>query len=477
MSRLRRSPVVKPTSDKILVVDDDEKILYAFRELLKKDGRRMIEARNGEEAISKASSEMPCVVFLDITMPKVNGLAALKEIKSRNPSIPVILITGYGSMQTAIAAMQAGAFEYLTKPLDLAKIRDVMHKALTSVQSPLLTSPIRSSFDADRVDRYEIIGNTLVMQEVYKLIGSVSTTPNHTSVLILGESGTGKELVARGIHANSRSSAEPFVAINCTALPESLLESELFGHEKGAFTGASHQKPGKFEMAGTGTIFLDEIGNLSIGLQQKLLRVLQERQFERLGGNEAIHVSARFIAATNRDILEEVKKGAFREDLLFRLNVVTIRLPPLRERMEDVPLLAEYFVAKYNDRLQKSIRGFTSTSMKRLQEYSYPGNVRELENLVERAVMITRGNVILPEAFMELSVGNGKDFQDSPSMIGGFSNARDVALRNFEKKFLVSQLKIHRGNVTEAARASKMTRQNFQRLMKKYGMHAKQFRE
>ena len=468
---------MKSTGVKILVVDDDEKILYAFRELLKRDGRKTIVARDGEEAVEKAATEQPSVVFLDITMPKLDGLAALKEIKLRNPYVPVVLITGYGTMQTAIAAMQAGAFDYLTKPLDLEKIRDVTRKALTSAQSPLLASTIRSSFDADRVDRYEIIGNTPQMQEVYKLIGSISTTPNQTSVLILGESGTGKELVARGIHANSRSSSEPFVAINCTALPETLLESELFGHEKGAFTGATSQRPGKFEIAGKGTIFLDEIGNLSNGLQQKLLRVLQERQFERVGGNNPIHVEARFIAATNRDIFEEVKKGAFREDLLFRLNVVTIHLPPLRERRGDVTLLANYFVAKYNDRLQKNIHGFTTTATKRLQKYAYPGNVRELENLVERAVMITRGNVILPEAFMELSDRIDNDEGGSSNTIPVFSKARDLALRRFEKGFLARQLNIHHGNVTKAARASHMTRQNFQRLMKKHGMRANQFRE
>lgn len=254
-----------------------------------------------------------------------------------------------------------------------------------------------------------------------------------------------------------------------------MLESELFGHEKGAFTGASNQRPGKFEIAGRGTIFLDEIGNLSIGLQQKLLRVLQERQLERVGGNDQIQVGARFIAATNRNILDDVKNGAFREDLLFRLNVVTIHLPPLRKRPEDIPLLANYFVAKYNDHLQKSIYGFTTASMKLLQTYSYPGNVRELENLVERAVMITRGNVILPEAFVELS--GRKDHSAEPAIASPvFSKARDATLRQFEKEFLSMQLKAHHGSVTDAALASKMTRQNFQRLMKKHGMRAGQFR-
>lgn len=462
---------------RILIVDDDDKIVFAFREVLKKEGYKSIVARNGEEGLEKVSTMSPDVVFMDITMPKVDGLDALRRIKEQNPFIPVIIITGYGTMQTAIKAMQLGAFEYLTKPLDVDKIREVTRRALASTQSPMVAAEQRASFKADIVHRYELVGNSAAMQEIYKLIGSISTTPNHTSVLIIGESGTGKELVARAIQSNSANANEPFVGINCTVLPETLLESELFGHEKSAFTGAGERKLGKFEIARGGTIFLDEIGNLSANLQQKLLRVLQEREFERVGGNEPIHVEGRFIAATNLDIENEVKKGNFREDLFYRLNVVAIHVPPLRERKEDIPLLANYFLSRYNDQIKKSVKGFSDKAMALLQAYAYPGNVRELENLIERAVMLTRGEVILPDAFSEMVASDSDKMVSLPIISPAFSRSRDHVVNMFEKQFLVERLRRHRGNVTAAAKASKMTRQNFQRLMNKHKLHAKPFRE
>ena len=470
---------MKTDPAKILIVDDDEKIVLAFREVLKKENYKSIVARNGEEALEKVSAMSPDVVFMDITMPKLDGLDALRKIKEENSFIPVIIITGYGTMQTAIKAMQLGAFEYLTKPLDVDKIREVTRRALASIRSPKAAAEQHASFKADIIQRYELVGNSVAMQEIYKLIGSVSTTPNHTSVLIIGESGTGKELVARAIHSNSANANEPFVGINCTVLPETLLESELFGYEKGAFTGAGERKLGKFEIARGGTIFLDEIGNLSPNLQQKLLRVLQEREFERVGGNEPIHVEGRFIAATNQDIEHEVKKGNFREDLFYRLNVVAIRVPPLRERREDISLLANYFLSKYNEQLKKSVKGFSDEAMALLSRkagYSYPGNVRELENLTERAVMLTRGEVILPDALGEITASDSDKAVSLPVVSPAFSKSRDHVINMFEKQFLVEQLRRHRGNVTAAAKASKMTRQNFQRLMNKHKLRAEPFR-
>jgi len=467
---------MKTDPAKILIVDDDEKIVFAFREVLKKEKYKSIVARNGEEALEKVSAMSPDVVFMDITMPKLDGLDALGRIKEQNPFIPVIIITGYGTMQTAIKAMQLGAFEYLTKPLDVDKIREVTRRALASIRSPMAAAEQHASFKADIIQRYELVGNSVAMQEIYKLIGSVSTTPNHTSVLIIGESGTGKELVARAIHSNSANANEPFVGINCTVLPETLLESELFGYEKGAFTGAGERKLGKFEIARGGTIFLDEIGNLSPNLQQKLLRVLQEREFERVGGNDPIHIEGRFIAATNQDIEREVKKGNFREDLFYRLNVVAIRVPPLRERREDISLLANYFLSKYNDQLKKSVKGFTDDAMALLQAYAYPGNVRELENLTERAVMLTRGEVILPDALGEITASDSDKAVSLPVVSPAFSKSRDHVINMFEKQFLVEQLRRHRGNVTAAAKTSKMTRQNFQRLMNKHKLRAEPFR-
>jgi two-component system response regulator AtoC len=414
---------------------------------------------------------------MDITMPRLDGLEALKKIKQQNPSLPVILITGFGTMQTAIKAMQLGAFEYLTKPLDVRMVREVVRRALSSVGRLPDAGGKPASFNAEVMNRYEIVGRTPGMQEIYKLIGSISTTPTHTSVLILGESGTGKELFARAIHANSQNAQEPFVAINCTALPETLLESELFGYEKGAFTGAQERKLGKFEDAGRGTIFLDEVGNLSPQLQQKLLRVLQEREFNRLGGNEPRHVEARFVTATNQDLHAEVKRKAFREDLFFRLNVVTIQLPPLRERKEDVPLLAVHFLMKYNEQLKKNIQGFSEEALHLLRDYQYPGNVRELENLVERAVMLTNGNVILANAIGELPSQPSPHLPSLPIVSTVFSKSRLHVIGLFEKQFLIHQLSLSHGNVTAAATASRMTRQNFQRLMKKYGVESPSFKK
>jgi len=461
----------------ILVVDDDEKILFAFREVLKKDGHRCIVARNGKEALEQLEKKSPGIIFMDITMPKLDGIETLKQIRQKGSFVPVIIITGYGTMQTAIRAMQNGAFEYLTKPLDVGKIREVTSRALSSLKSSAERSQAGDSFKADFVDRYELVGRSPRMQEVYKLIGSISTTPNHTSVFITGESGTGKELVARAIHAHGAHAQEPFIGINCTVLPEALLESELFGHEKGAFTGAADRKLGKFEIAREGSLFLDEVGNLSPHLQDKLLRVLQEREFERLGGNNPIHAQGRFIAATNRQIEREVKKGSFREELFYRLNVVRIHLPALRDRTEDILLLANYFVSKYNDQLKKAIQGFSDKAMGLMQSYSYPGNVRELENIIERAVMLTKGDVIVAETLKDQFRADGQKTEGFPIASRVFSTSRAHVMNMFEKQFLVEQLMAFRGNVTAAARASKMTRQNFQRLMKKHNFKAARFRK
>ena len=467
---------MKKESTRLVIVDDDEKILFAFEQVFRKDGYETVTARDGEEALRRIAAARPGAVIMDITMPGLDGLETLRRIKAMTPALPVILITGFGTMQTAIRAMQYGAFEYMTKPLDVAALRDVVRRALESMNAGAAFAGEPVSFQAQIMSRYDIVGRNPRMHEVYKLIGSVSTTPNHTSVLILGESGTGKELVARAIHANGPNSGEPFVAINCTALPETLLESELFGYEKGAFTGAGERKLGKFDVASGGTIFLDEIGILTLPLQQKLLRVLQEREFERVGGNETRPVAARFIAATNLDLGAEVKRKAFREDLFFRLNVVTIQLPPLRDRREDIPLLASYFLQKYNEQLKKSVRGFSGESLRTLKEYDFPGNVRELENLVERSVMLSKGEIVLPDAFGDLALPSAQRPVSFPVLSPVFSKSREHVLGLFEKQFLLQVLETHHGNVTEAASSSRMTRQNFQRLMKKHRITSRTFR-
>ncbi len=467
---------MKKNEPAVLIVDDDEKIVFAFLGLFKGEGFRCMVAHDGEEAVEKVASEAPQIVFMDITMPRLDGLEALRRIKEINPSIPVILITGVGTMQTAIKAIQLGAFDYLTKPLDVAKVRASARKAMASINARPSDGGQAVPHSAQGSDRYEIIGNSSLMQEVYKLIGSISVTPNHTSVLIQGESGTGKELVARAIHANGKFAAEPFIAINCTALPEALLESELFGHEKGAFTGAVERKLGKFELAGQGSIFLDEIGNLSLQLQQKLLRVLQEREFERVGGNVPLKVDARFIAATNLQLEEGLRNRTFREDLFFRLNVAKVQLPPLRDRREDIPLLANYFLRKYNERHKSSIKGFSEEAYQFLLGYHYPGNVRELENMIERAVMLTKGDVIMADTLGETHTASAGSGEWAAPSGQPFSVARNHALELFEREYVTAMLREHQGNVSAAANASGMTRQNFQRLMVKHGISASEYR-
>ncbi len=467
---------INRTKGKILVVDDDPKIVFAFLEVLKKDGYASITASDGEEALKTASLGNIDLIFMDISLPKINGLEVLKKFKEQGITIPTIIITGYGIMQNAIKAMQLGAFDYLTKPLDINKIRELTKKALAK-SIPSDTGESSSSFNADVVDRYEIIGRCVQMQEIYKLIGMVSTTPNTVSVLITGESGTGKELVARAIHGSTSGTGHPFIGINCSAVPDNLLESELFGFEKGAFTGAAERKLGKFELAQNGTIFLDEIGNLLPNLQQKLLRVLQEREFERVGGDVPIKVQARFIAATNKDIELEIKNGNFREDLFFRLNVVSIHLPPLRERTEDIPLLSNYFLGKYNEHLKKNVKGFSNQAQSLLSSYQFPGNVRELENIVERAVMLTRGDEITSDLLEKmLSLNPAVKAPVLPINGTTFKQSRDYVMNLFEKQFVESKLAALHGNVTSAANASGMTRQNFQRMMKKYNIKAEDFK-
>ncbi|MFQ5604092.1 MAG: sigma-54-dependent transcriptional regulator [bacterium] len=450
---------------KVMFVDDDDEILFAFREVVKKEGYLPVEARDGQQALEQFDLEKPEVIFMDVSMPNLDGLEALKQFKKKNRFIPVIMITGKGNMKTAINAMKLGAFDYLTKPLSVKKVRQSIAQALSSSKKSS-AKPIH--FDAETMDRHELIGVSDVMQNVYKLIGSISVTPNHTSVLITGESGTGKELVARAIHKNGPHAEEPYMAVNCTTLPENLLESELFGHEKGAFTGAAQRKLGKFEVAGCGTIFLDEIGDLSTALQQKLLRVLQERQFERLGGHDQIEVQARFVAATNQNIAESTINGRFREDLFYRLNVATIHLPPLRERKEDIVLLAYYFLTKYNHQFNKAINGFSKQALSLLQAYSYHGNVRELENLIERAVMLTQGKVILPEIFSEMFTPPAPEATLLPIISSVFKESREHLLNQFEKQFVTEQLTKNCGNVSAAARMSQMSRQNFHRLLSKH---------
>jgi nitrogen regulation protein NR(I) len=376
---------------KILVVDDEEKICFAFEQFLSQKGYQTFVASNGPDALEIVAGQAPDIVFLDVCLPGVNGLEILEEIKRRDVNCAVVVMTAYSSMDTTIKAIQMGAYEYLTKPIDLDQIETIIANILRRREVTALPKVEKLSGRLEH-EPNEIIGNSAVMQGIFKMIGLLTT--NDVTVLIEGESGVGKELVAQAIHYKGGRRNRPFVAVNCGAMPASLLESELFGHEKGAFTGADSRKIGKFEYAAEGTIFLDEIGDLELPLQIKLLRVLQEKQLVRVGGLEWIPVRARVITATNKNLYEEVKAGNFRSDLYYRLQLITLRVPPLRERKEDIPVLIEHFISRSNRELGKAVRGVESSALDRLTAYDWPGNVRELGNVVKRAAILTKGDTL-----------------------------------------------------------------------------------
>lgn len=381
--------------EKILVIDDDESIRQTLTNFLKRLNYSVITAENGNAGFEMLKKYSPDLIISDIRMPGLSGLELLKKIKEVDINSKVILITAHDDIQTTIESIQNGAYDYFEKPLDVEKLKIVVQRAL---ESKSLSERIES-FVTEEAEEYQIekkiIGKSPLMKEVYKKIGHVSN--NRVTVFIVGESGTGKELVAKTIHYSGITKNHPFVAVNCSAISETLLESELFGHEKGAFTGADRLKKGKFELAGEGTIFLDEISEMSPDLQAKLLRVLQEREFERVGGEYSIPMKARIITATNKNIELLINEGKFREDLFFRLNVVTIKLPPLRERKEDIPLLVNYFLNRINKELHKNVTKVPDEVMKMLIDYDWIGNVRELENVLTQAVVLSTDNVLHPE--------------------------------------------------------------------------------
>ncbi len=381
--------------EKILVIDDDESIRQTLTNFLKRIGYSALAAEDGKAGIEIVQANQPDLVISDIKMPNLSGLDVLKKVKEIDPLIKVILITAHDEVETTIEAMQNGAYDYIEKPLDIERLKVTISRAL---ESKLLSERIDSIIE-DEVKEFQpekrIIGKSLIMKEIYKIIGQVSG--NRVTVLLQGESGTGKELIAKSIHYSGITKNFPFVAINCTAITESLLESELFGHEKGSFTGAERMKKGKFELAGEGTIFLDEISEMSPHLQVKLLRVLQEKEFERVGGEAVIPMKARIIAATNKNLEQLVKEGKFREDLYYRLKVVSIHLPPLRERTDDIPHLISYFLNKINKELHKNVNKIPEEVMEILMNYDWVGNVRELENTLMQAVVLSTDDVLHKE--------------------------------------------------------------------------------
>jgi two-component system nitrogen regulation response regulator GlnG len=374
----------------LLVIDDEESLLYSFRQVFASERMEVLTAATGAEGLKQIRAHHPDVVVLDLQLPDASGLDVFQKIRTLDAKKPVIFITAHGNTATAIEAMKRGAFDYLVKPVDLERLDQIIERAFEAAQ--LMRAPAALPMD-DYEDR--IVGRSLVMQEMCKTIGRVA--PQDVNVLILGESGAGKELVARALYLNSSRADKPFLAVNCAAIPEALLESELFGHEEGAFTGAHRRRIGKFEQCDGGTLFLDEIGDMSPSLQAKMLRVLQEQRFERVGSNETQQTQVRVLTATNQDLEKRVAEGTFRKDLYFRIKVVTIRVPPLRERLDDVAELAHYYLYRFDRELNLDFRSLAPETLDMLQAYSWPGNVRELQGVIKQAMLSASGHTLLPE--------------------------------------------------------------------------------
>ncbi|MFO7666189.1 MAG: sigma-54 dependent transcriptional regulator [Desulfobacterales bacterium] len=377
----------------ILIIDDDDQLRNSFKKLLAEEGYKVESAPSGEEGLNIVNNTPLDLVILDMRLPGMNGLETFKKIHSIEPKLPVIIMTAYGTTETAIETTKLGAFDYILKPFDIPDMLELIRIALNA--SRFMRSPVEMDKIPEESSRDAIVGRSTQMQEIYKSIGRVS--PTDATVLIRGESGTGKELVARAIYQHSLRADKPFLVINCVAIPETLLESELFGYEKGAFTGAAHRRVGKIEQAHEGTVFLDEIGDMPMNLQAKILRLLQEKSIERLGGREKISTDVRIIAATNRDLEEAISAGRFREDLYYRLKVVTIQIPPLRERQSDIPVLADYFLSRFSAEKGISNPGITSQARAIFSKHPWQGNVRELSNTIQKALIFNRGAPLSPE--------------------------------------------------------------------------------
>ena len=448
----------------VLVVDDDHAHRVMLRTLISGWGYIVEEADDGETAIETVHEKAFDLILMDIRMIKVSGLEALAEIQNYNPAIPIIIITAYSSVETAVTALKNGAYDYLTKPLDFDELRLVMARAVDhrhlKEENRLLKERLGDQFNTQN-----IIGRSQVMVKLLETVAQVA--PSEATVLITGESGAGKELIAGAVHYNSPRKDGPFVKMNCAAVTETLLESELFGHEKGAFTGAHKRKEGKFRQADVGSLFLDEVGEMALPMQVKLLRALQEMEFFRVGGEELIKVDVRVIAATNKDLLQEVEAGRFREDLYYRLNVVTLTVPSLADRREDIPLLARHFLERFSEKNRKDIRGFSPHAMDQMLRYTWPGNVRELMNAVERSVVMSRSELIQPDD-LPPEIQNRQ--QEDPVDFSRKIWDEGVSLEEMEKATIIKTLESTAGNKSEAARRLGITRKTLRKKLKDYGV-------
>jgi two-component system response regulator HydG len=450
-------------SIKILVADDEPSHRQMIEAVLAAEGYEVTQAEDGQAAISAIEDRFYDLVIMDIRMPNVDGIQALQKIKQISPDIPVIIMTAYASVGTAVDALKSSAYDYLIKPLDIEELKILVAKALHHHQLEQENIYLKERLN-DRFDFSNIIGHSPAMKKLFETMALVA--PSEATVIIVGESGTGKELIANAIHQNSPRKDSPFIKVNCAALPETLLESELFGHEKGAFTGAIARKQGRFQLAHNSSIFLDEIAEMAPATQAKILRVLQEREFEPVGSTQTMKVDTRVIAATNKNLEKEIQEGRFREDLYYRLNVVTVDVPALRQRREDIPFLTDFFLKHYAEKNRRLIKGFTPRATDLLMRYDWPGNVRELENIIERAVIMARGEMITPLEFPIDLQNLDEDLKESRIDLTPGRSLKEV-----EKVMILRTLEEVEGNRTHAARILGISRRTLQLKLKEYGIN------
>ena len=449
----------------ILIVDDEESICQTLEGILADEGYETVAAGSGEEALRVVEEELPNLVLLDIWLPGMDGIEVLKAIKGSHPQVQVVMMSGHGTIETAVKATKLGAFDFIEKPLSLEKVILAVNNALALAgleeENLLLKQKVRHE--------YELTGNSGPIQELKEMIGIVS--PTNAWILIMGENGTGKELVARSIHRQGRRAQKPFIEVNCAAIPEDLIESELFGHERGAFTGATAKKRGKFDLANEGTIFLDEVADMSLKAQAKVLRILQEKKFERVGGSRLIPTDVRVLAATNKDLEKEMEAGRFRQDLFYRLNVIPLRIPPLRERKEDIPLLIDRFLKDFAFKEGEMEKRITDEVMAVLMRHNWPGNVRELKNIIERLIITTPAAVIskgdIPPLFEERKAETAAFEPEFTS--DSFRGAK----QDFERQYIIRKLQEFDGNISRTAEAIGLERSHLHKKIKGYGLEVK----
>ncbi|MBK8480215.1 MAG: sigma-54-dependent Fis family transcriptional regulator [Proteobacteria bacterium] len=450
----------------ILVADDEPSLRRVLGSIIQRQGHRVITASDGQGALAALRKAEVNTIVTDLRMPQVDGMELLRRAIAEYPDVPVVILTAHGSVDSAVAAVKLGAFDYLEKPFEQQQIQDVIAKALRT--NELRRREMRLGGATTINGRFGLVGTSAPMRTVYNVIEKVADTPS--TVLITGESGTGKELVAKAIHEQSARREKALIKVNCAAIPEALIESELFGHERGAFTGAVSAKPGRFELAESGTLFLDEVGEIPLEMQVKLLRALQEGEFDRVGGIKTVKVDVRLVTATNRDLGKEVESGRFREDLFYRLNVVPIHLPPLRERRSDIPLLVDHILERFRTRLGKSISALDPEALAVLAQHDWPGNIRELENLLERSVLFCEHEIITAK---DLPAPLGGGTSERPALVAGDSSLKEIVraeTERVERQLILSALEETGGNVTHAAKRLKISRKSLQTKMKELAL-------